>query len=169
MINQTSCRFKWDGDWERRQSSFPSAGLLLLSQPYPRQRCFPWGTSAWSWVWWAQFRYGLLYFLFSFSLVFIPQRACRSESAVCMSSHTAGFINCSPWRQVPRWDWHLKNTGNIILRDRLSWTKVYKFTREAYAPVAWFYICLFVLKRRSLCYLCCCKALGLLANRTFLW
>ena len=143
MINQTSCRFKWDGDWKRRQSPFFQL-VLLLSQPYPRLRCFPWGTSAWSWVWWVQLRYGLLYFLFSFSLVFILQRACRSESAMCISSHTAGFINCSLGREVPRWDCQLKNTGNMILRKRLSRTKVYKFTGDASAPVAWFYIvCLF--------------------------
>lgn len=41
MINRISCRFKWDGNWEWRQSSFLAAGvLLLMSQPPLRNDVF---------------------------------------------------------------------------------------------------------------------------------
>lgn len=88
MINPISCRFKWDGTWEWRQSSFLAAGLLLMSQPHPQKRCFPWGSSAWSWVWWERFGYGPLYFLFFLSLWCLFHKELDGLSQSCICLHT---------------------------------------------------------------------------------
>lgn len=113
MINQISCRFKWDGNWEGRQSSFLAAGVLPLKrQPPPpsEMMCSMWifglvlSVAGTVWVW-------CLCFLSLLSLWWLFHRAQRSESVFCMSSHTVGSPSSRPWRQVPRWAKHLKSTG----------------------------------------------------------
>lgn len=134
MINRISCRFKWDGNWEGRQSSFLAAGVLLLKSQSPRpseMMCSMWifvlvlSVAGTVWVWCLCFLS-----LLSLSGGYFTELKGLSQCYACPPTLLAPPA-LGQKGKFPDGPNISRVQGNMALRGRLRGINVYKFTGEA--------------------------------------